>query len=136
MDAPSGSRHWATPIGLVACGWLLAAGAAVWWLAAESAVDRLFVGVLVLALAAAAAHGSICRPRLRADREGVTVRGLRGPRHWSWTAVTVRVRQDRRFGRTMRALELDADPDLVVLTRLDLGADPQDVAAELNTLRR
>lgn len=136
MDAPSGFQHWATPIGLVVCGWLLAAGAAVWWLATDSAVDRLFVGVLVLALAAAAAHGSICRPRLRADHEGVTVRGLRGPRHWSWPAVTVRVRQDRRFGRTMRTLELDADPDLVVLTRFDLGADPQDVAAELNTLRR
>ncbi|MBB5154278.1 PH domain-containing protein [Saccharopolyspora phatthalungensis] len=134
MEA-GGSRQWATPLGLVACGWVLAVAAAVWWLVAESATDRLFIGVLVVALAATAAHGSICRPRLRADREGVTVRGLRGPQHWSWPAVAVRVRQDRRFGRTVQTLELDADPELVVLTRLDLGADPQVVADELHALR-
>ncbi|PKW13501.1 PH domain-containing protein [Saccharopolyspora spinosa] len=131
----SGSRQWSTPVGLITCGWALAAAAAAWWLLAESPVDRLFIGVLVLALAATAAHGSICRPRLRADLDGVTVRGLRGPRHWPWPAVTIRVRHDRRFGRTVQALELDAEPELVVLTRLDLGADPQEVADELRALR-
>ncbi|MEV0082470.1 PH domain-containing protein [Saccharopolyspora sp. NPDC050642] len=135
MDA-SGSRQWSTPTGLVSCGWALAAAAALWWLLAEEAVDRLFIGVLVLALAAVSAHGSICRPRLRADAEGITVRTLLGRRHWPWPAVTVRVRQDRRLGRTVRTLELDADPQLIVLTRLDLGADPQDVADELRGLRR
>ncbi|QIZ35291.1 PH domain-containing protein [Saccharopolyspora sp. ASAGF58] len=132
----NGSRQWSTPIGLITCGWVLAGSAAAWWLLAESPVDRLFIGVLVLALAATSAHGSICRPRLRADLDGVTVRGLRGLRHWSWPAVSIRVRHDRRFGRTVQALELDADPELVVLTRLDLGADPQEVADELRALRR
>lgn len=135
MDV-SASRQWATPIGLVTCGWVLAAAAALWWLTAETATDRLFIGVLVLALAALAAHGSICRPRLSADSAGVTVRGLRGARHWSWSAITVRVRSQRRFGRTLRTLELDADPELVVLTKLDLGADPEEVEAELHTLHR
>ncbi|TDD56744.1 PH domain-containing protein [Saccharopolyspora elongata] len=135
MDA-SGSRQWSTPIGLVTCGWALAAAAALWWLLAEEAVDRLFVGVLVLALAAVSAHGSICRPRLRADAEGITVRTLLGRRHWAWPTVTIRVRQDRRLGRTVRTLELDADPQLIVLTRLDLGTDPQDVADEIRGLRR
>ncbi|MEU5852987.1 PH domain-containing protein [Saccharopolyspora shandongensis] len=135
MDA-SGSRQWSTPIGLIACGWVFAAAAALWWLLAEEAMDRLFIGVLVLALAAVSAHGSICRPRLRADVEGITVRTLLGRQHWAWPAVTIRVRQDRRLGRTVRTLELDADPQLIVLTRLDLGTDPQDVADELHGLRR
>ncbi|MEV5536906.1 PH domain-containing protein [Saccharopolyspora shandongensis] len=135
MDA-SGSRQWSTPIGLIACGWVFAAAAALWWLLAEESMDRLFIGVLVLALAAVSAHGSICRPRLRADVEGITVRTLLGRQHWAWPAVTIRVRQDRRLGRTVRTLELDADPQLIVLTRLDLGTDPQDVADELRGLRR
>ncbi|MEV6229323.1 PH domain-containing protein [Saccharopolyspora shandongensis] len=135
MDA-SGSRQWSTPIGLIACGWVFAAAAALWWLLAEEAMDRLFIGILVLALAAVSAHGSICRPRLHADVEGITVRTLLGRQHWAWPAVTIRVRQDRRLGRTVRTLELDADPQLIVLTRLDLGTDPQDVADELRGLRR
>lgn len=131
MDVPNGSQQWATPAGLVATGWVLTAAAVTWWFAAEAAVDRTFVGVLVLALAVASAHATICRPRLSADREGVTVRGLGGRRHWPWSAVTVQVRHHRRFGREVQSLELDADAALVILTRLDLGADPQDVAEAL-----
>ncbi|MCI2422303.1 PH domain-containing protein [Saccharopolyspora sp. K220] len=135
MDVPNGSQHWTTPIGLVTCGWVLAAAAALWWLVADAAVDRLFIGVLLLALVAVSAHASICRPRLQANRDGITVRGLRGPQHWPWPAVTVRVRHDRRFGRSVQTLELDTEADLVVLTKLDLGADPQDVADALSALR-
>ncbi|MGP4018601.1 PH domain-containing protein [Saccharopolyspora sp. 5N708] len=135
MDVPNGPLRWTTPIGLVTCGWVLAAAAALWWLFAEAAVDRLFIGVLLLALVAVSAHASICRPRLQADRDGITVRGLRGARHWPWPAIAVRVRCDRRFGRTVQILELDAETELVLLTRLDLGADPQDVADALSALR-
>lgn len=115
-------------------GWVLTAAAVAWWFAAESATDRLFVGVLVLALAAVSAHATLCRPRLSADRDGVTVRGVGGRRHWPWSAVTVRVRSHRRFGRDVQSLELDGD-ELVVLTRLDLGTDPQDVADALRAWR-
>ncbi|MER7078910.1 PH domain-containing protein [Saccharopolyspora kobensis] len=136
MDVPNGSQQWATPAGLVATGWVLTAAAAAWWFAAESAVDRTFVGVLVLALAVASAHATICRPRLSADREGVTVRGLGGRRRWPWSAVTVQVRSHRRFGREVQSLELDSDAVLVILTRLDLGTDPQDVAEALRDWQR
>ncbi|GAA0508121.1 hypothetical protein GCM10011581_19980 [Saccharopolyspora subtropica] len=137
MDEHSdGPLQWATPVGLVAAGWVLAALAAAWLLLADTAVDRVFIGAIVLALAAVSAHASICRPRLEADRSGITVRGVRGERRWSWPTVTIRVRRDRRLGRMVQSLELDTDADLVVLTRLDLGADPQDVADALHDLRR
>ncbi|MER7010476.1 PH domain-containing protein [Saccharopolyspora sp. NPDC000359] len=132
MDEPNGSQQWSTPIGLVVTGWALTAAAAAWWFAAESAVDRLFVGVLVLAFAAASAHATLCRPRLSANRGGITVRGVGGRRHWPWSALSVRVRRHRRFGHEVQSLELDADV-LVILTRLDLGADPQDVADALRS---
>ncbi|GAA4856743.1 PH domain-containing protein [Saccharopolyspora rosea] len=134
---PSGPAEWATPIGLVVFGWLLAAASVAWWVAATGPTDHLFIGVFAVAVIAASTFASACRPRLRADDEGITVRGLRGSRHWPWRAVAVRVQHSRRFGREVAMLELDADvAGFVVLGRFDLGADPHDVAAVLDALRR
>jgi hypothetical protein len=67
------------------------------------------------------------------------VRGLTGSRHWSWAEVNVRLAHTRRLGRDVAAVEVDADnaevPALVILGRLDLGADPEDVVAALLELR-
>ncbi|MFC7342521.1 PH domain-containing protein [Saccharopolyspora griseoalba] len=128
-------NSWAPAKGLVACGWALAAAAAAWFALTDAATDRLFVGVLVLALVAAAAHGSFVRPRLAADSTGLTVRTLTGSKHFDWPQVTVRVREHRRLGRTNAGLELDADPQLIVLGRLELGADPYEVAFRLHDLQ-
>ncbi|GAB3286512.1 hypothetical protein GCM10027563_20570 [Parasphingorhabdus pacifica] len=118
------------------CGWGLAGAAALWWWFADSPVDRLFVGVLVLVLATAATIGSVLRPRLLADSRGLTVRSLRGSRHWPWADVTVRIARGQRLGRTVESLELDtAEGELVVLGRTELGADPRDVADALDELR-
>lgn len=133
----SGPFEWATPIGLVVFGWVLAAASIAWWVSATGPTDRLFIGVFAVAVIAVSTFASACRPRLRADGAGVTVRGLRGSRHWPWRAVAVRVQRSRRFGREVSMLELDADDaGFVVLGRFDLGADPHDVAAVLDALRR
>ena len=51
----------------------------------------------------------------------------------------MRLVRTRRLGRDTATLEVDADnaepPALVVLGRLDLGADPEDVVDELLALR-
>ncbi|MFC7618436.1 PH domain-containing protein [Actinokineospora soli] len=90
--------------------------------------------LLLLAL-----FGTLARPRLSADHEGVTVRGPLSTRRWRWAEVNVRLVRTRRFGRETAAVELDADnadpPALVLLGRLDLGADPVDVADALVRLR-
>lgn len=130
------SREWSPQRGLIITGWILCAAAALWLILANSAVDRLFIGVLVLVLAAASAYGGVVRPRLFADPGGVTVRGWQGTRHFPWTEITFQVRRNERFGRTVESLELDLPDDkLLILTRLDLGEDPRDVAEALDEIR-
>ena len=136
VDEQPAPRQWATPIGLVACGWLLTGAAVLWMWMTDSPVDRLFVGVLTVALAAVSAWGSALRPRLRADSHGLTVRSLLGPKSWHWPDLTVRVVRHQRLGRTVEVLELDAaGGELIVLGRTELGADPQEVADALHELR-
>lgn len=144
-DHPAGIREWSPAPALVACGWLAAAAAAAWcvglWVAGADPAGRLIAAVAAVLLLAAALFGTRARPRLRADPDGLTVGGLLRRRHHPWPLVTaVRVLHVRRLGRQSPLLEIDtitADggEQLVVLGRLDLGADPEDVAAELRMLR-
>ncbi|MFR9728026.1 PH domain-containing protein [Saccharopolyspora sp. MS10] len=129
-------REWSPPLGLVSCGWALAGCSAVWWWLTDSAADRLFVAVLAVVLAVAAGAGSLLRPRLRADTSGIALRGFTGTRRHSWRGVEVRVRTRQRLGLSSSTLELELDSgELVVLGRLDLGEDPEDVADALDELR-
>ncbi|MBA8827747.1 hypothetical protein FHX42_005152 [Saccharopolyspora lacisalsi] len=136
-DTPS---RWSTPTWLVGCGWALTVAAALWWSTAPGAVDGLFIGVLVVVLAAVSVLGSILRPRLRADTTGITLRTPGGTKQWSWDQVRVRVRRSQRLGRTVETLELevpehDVGGGLVVLTKLDLGTDVTEVAERLDRIR-
>lgn len=140
MESDVVSRTWSTPASLTGFGWVLTAAAALWWLSTQDAGDRLFVGVLVLALAAVSTYASLLRPRLKADIDGVTVRSLSGVHRWPWQQVRVQVRRNQRLGRTVELLELDVPEQhrpggLIVLTKLDLGADARDVADQLDRIR-
>jgi hypothetical protein len=128
-------HSWAPDAPLVALAWVLAAAGAGGAFLIGDAPGRLLLGVLAAMAAFAGLFGTLARPRLVADPSGVTVRGLSGRRHWTWAEVTVRLTRTRRLGRDVATLELDADPDLVVLGRLDLGADPVDVVETLRALR-
>jgi Bacterial PH domain len=132
-------RNWAPKIELVVLALLLAAGAASWALFGADPPGRVLMGAVALLLALAALNGLLVRPRLTADSEGVTVRGLTGSRSWRWAEVNVRLVRNRRFGREVATLELDAEnsevPALVVLGRLELGTDPEDVVDALLALR-
>ncbi|MHA6779428.1 PH domain-containing protein [Pseudonocardia saturnea] len=102
---------------------------------------RLLAGCAALALLVAALYGTRARPRLRVDADGLTVGGLLRARHHPWPLVQgVRVLRTRRFGRENSLLEIDtvtADgaERLLLFGRLDLGADPEDVAPEVMDLR-
>ena len=115
---------------------------------AEDGAGRLIAGVATVGLVAAALFGSIARPRLAVDDQGVAVRSLTGVRSWPWRQVRrVRVVRHRRLGRDIPMLELDVldatDPTrpgeaverLIVLGRLDLNADPDDVHASIQRTR-
>ncbi|WP_428497968.1 PH domain-containing protein [Pseudonocardia sp.] len=87
--------------------------------------------------------GSRARPRLTVSPAGVGVRGLLHRRTYPWPAVTdVRVIQARRLGRETYLLGVDVRDEaaldgerLLVFGRLDLGADPVDVAATVMAAR-
>ncbi|MGY1718221.1 PH domain-containing protein [Blastococcus sp. SYSU DS0753] len=131
--------HWSppayVPAVLAACAALL--GAATLLL---DAPGRLLVGGAALLLLGLAAREALLRPRLATGPDGVTVRTLTGTRVLPWGLLRVHVRSARRWGTTVRTLELEApaagddDGVLVILGRWDLGADPATVAGELAQL--
>lgn len=146
MSDDDGHRdEWCPATGLVVIGWLGAAAAAAWAvLLARSGADpagQLLAAVTAVALALAAVYGTRARPRLRVDDSGITVTGLVRRRHLPWHVVQeVRVHQVRRWGRKSPFLEIDTvAPDgteqLFLFGRLDLNADPIDVAEVLNARR-
>jgi len=142
---PADVREWSPAAGLVVLAWLLAAGAALWcgalWWTSADPAGGLLAAVAALGAAFAALFGTRARPRLRADADGLTVGGLLRSRHHPWPFVTeVRVLRVRRLGRESSLLEVDtvaADGSerLLVFGRLDLAADPEDVAPQLRALR-
>ena len=144
-DHDSTIRTWSPAPGLVVVGWVGAAAATAWCvLLTTSGADpagRLLAGCAALALVVAALFGSCARPRLRVDADGLTVGGLLRARHHPWPLVQgVRVLRTRRFGRDNSLLEIDtvtADGGerLLLFGRLDLGADPEDVAPAVMDLR-
>ncbi|MPZ85894.1 MAG: PH domain-containing protein [Actinophytocola sp.] len=138
-QSPPTARTWAPKIELAALAWALAVAAALWAAFADDPPGRVLLGTVALVFALAGLFGVVARPRLTADPDGVTVRGLTGRRRWTWAEVNVRLVRTRRLGRDVATIELDADnavePALIVLGRLDVGTDPEDVVAALLELR-
>lgn len=129
------TRTWSTPAPAVAIAWVLGTLLGLATFLADENAGRLLLGLAAVLLGVLAAFGSLARPRLLADETGLTVRGFAGSRHLPWHRVKVKLVRTRRFGRETSTLELDAEEELVVLTRLDLGADPEEVAEVLHALR-
>ena len=104
------------------------------------APGRVLVGAGALLLLVLAVRDAVAPPRLAAGPGGVDVRTWGGRRHLPWPGLRVGVRDTRRLGIRSRTLELDTatGPDdegvLVVLSRRDLGADPDDVARDLRVI--
>lgn len=136
--------RWSPAPGLVATAWVgVAIFATVTLL--PGLVDlqgRLLSGLAGGALLLAAATGSLARPRLAADADGIQTRGMTGAHRYPWSWVQrVQVLRTRRFGREIPMLEIEiTDPDgderLLVFGRLELSADPDDVSDQLNRLAR
>lgn len=141
---PMTERRWAPQIGLVILGWVSTGLATGWFVFTQRPQDRVFATVVVVALLALSLAGTVSRPRLAAGPDGIAVRGLVRTRRWPWAAVRrLAVVRSRRLGRDVPVLELDVrpltDPDadelLLVFTRIELGAEPDDVLDALTALR-
>jgi hypothetical protein len=139
---PRAARNaWSAPTGLVATAWVLAVGALGYTVFNGDPPGRLVTGVATVGLALFALFGTLARPRLAADADGIEIRRLLGTRRLPWGSVRIRVSSTRRLGRTVSLLELDTGNDedvdggLVVLGWLDLGTEPAEVAEVLRTYR-
>ncbi len=138
-------RTWGPKPALIIVLWTGAAVAGVWFgLLVASGADpagRLLAGLAIVGLLGWAVFGTRARPRLQADAGGLTIGGLLRARHHPWPLVAdVRVARVRRWGRDSSLLEIetrnaDGDERLLVLGRLDLGADPEDVVNDLLACR-
>jgi len=103
----------------------------------------LLAAAAPLGLLLAAVGSRRPRPRPAVSPAGSDVRGLLPHRRYPWPQVTdVRVIQARRLGRETFLLGVDVRDDkaldgerLLVFGRLDLGADPVDVAATVMAAR-
>jgi hypothetical protein len=122
--------------------WVLCVGALAWTILADDPRGRILTALAAVGLLLFALFGTVARPRLSADADGIEIRRLGGRQRWPWGAVRISVSSTRRFGRTVSLLELDAGDDtedgdgvLVVLGWLDLGTEPEQVAAVLRTYR-
>ncbi|MFG3706948.1 PH domain-containing protein [Micromonospora sp. NPDC047670] len=133
------ARQWRVPTGLPA----LKLAGAVALLALALLLDEgdpVQLGLAVVAAAALAgwaARDLVAPVRLAVDPEGITVvRGFAGYRRLPWSVVE-RVAVDRRarLGLTSEVLEIDAGESLHLFGRLDLGADPAEVAQVLREAR-
>jgi Bacterial PH domain len=150
MNAPglpqSRQHTWASPPALVGMAWVLCVGALAWTILADDPRGRILTAIAAVGLLLFALFGTVARPRLSADPDGIEIRRLGGRQRWPWGVVRISVSSTRRFGRTVSLLELDtgndtADDDeddvggLVVLGWLDLGTEPEQVAAVLRAYR-
>jgi hypothetical protein len=138
-DRPA-AVEWSPRPGTVTTAWvlvvLLAGGAVL----LPTPPGKLLFGLGAVLFLLAALYGSVGRPRLRVDDTGITVRQLFTHRFWPWPTALIRVHRTRRLGREVGTLELDGPDDagverLAVLGRIDLGADPADVAVVLRDFR-
>jgi hypothetical protein len=93
--------------------------------------------VAIAGLAALTVRDVLAPVRVAADAGGVTVvSGYAGHVRLPWGDVTaVRVDERRRLLLHSRLLEIETGDDLHLFSAYDLGADVQDVAAELERLR-
>ena len=110
--------------------------AAVILTAALISGDRLAVLVGVAAALALSAFGLrdvLARDRLRADPKGVDlVHGYRGRAHLDWAEIEqLRIDERLRFGVRAQLLEVDADAQLYLFSRYDLGVQPDEALQAL-----
>ncbi|MFI9380896.1 PH domain-containing protein [Kutzneria sp. NPDC052558] len=138
MTEPTTTEYrWAPQAPLVGIGWVLTAIAVLLAVVGTDPGGRVLLTLAALLLAAISLFGTLARPRLRADEQGVTVRGLFSSRTWAWPEVRIRLAHGRRLGRVTSTVELTVlhDDGLIVFGKLDLGEDPVDVVEQLQALR-
>jgi hypothetical protein len=144
QNVPQPSTHrWSAPAALVVTTWALAIAAVGYTVFGGDPRGRILTAVAAAGLALFALFGTVARPRLAVDADGVEIRRLLGRQRLPWKSVRIKVSSTRRFGREVSLLELNTTTDddddeggLIVLGWLDLGTEPENVAAAIRAYWR
>lgn len=124
-----GARVWRPATQLLVGSVLLGALAIGGALLLREPLDRVVAGLAGLVLVGLAVAGR--RRRLVGGPRGLLITGLGGDRLVPWSAVRgIECGRTKRLGSTTLEIDL-VDDELVLFGRIELGADPSDVAAEL-----
>lgn len=124
-----GSRTWRPATALLVGVLLLAALGLVGAALPRDPLDRLVAGTLAVALLVVA--GVARRRRLVGGPRGLLITGLTGTRMLPWSAVRgVECGKTKRMGSATLEIDL-VDDELLLFGRVELGADPAEVTAEL-----
>ena len=123
MDKCAWGPRPAAVYGVGLAGILMAVGCAM---VASDPPGRILTGIAAVGLLVFAAGSWRAQPRLKVTSAGLVYRG------WFRTVTLlrgdielIRITEFRRFGRTVRLLEIDTvESLLIVLSRWDLGGDP------------
>ena len=130
VDNPVGPHQWGPSVpaiaGVAVAGVLMALGCRA---VATDPPGRILTGIAASGLLVIAAGAWRGRPRLAINGDGLTYRGWLRTRTLRRPDIeSIRITQFRRWGRTVRLLEIDSRTgQLFVLSRWDLGGDPLDV---------
>ncbi|GIJ35160.1 PH domain-containing protein [Verrucosispora sp. WMMD703] len=133
------AQQWRVPLGLpflklAAAASVLALGIL---LAAGDPLRPVLGGLAAAVLTGWGLRDLVAPVRLAVDPTGITVpAGLLSRRHLAWSMVET-IQVHRRSGRGLAGptLEIDTGDSLHLFSRLDLGADPAEVADALRTAR-
>ena len=124
-----GSQVWRPSRAMIAVLLGLAGLAVVGAALPREPLDRIVAGAAAAALLALA--GLAHRRRLVGGPRGLLIGTVGGPRLVPWSSVrTVECGRTKRMGSATLEIDL-VDEELLLFGRLELGADPADVAAAL-----
>jgi hypothetical protein len=101
----------------------------------EDPMGGLLFGIAAVALTAVALHGTVIRPRLTANSQGIRLRSLNGSTELAWDQLRCGVHVHRRLARETATLELEHGDSIFVFGWLELGQDPREVLADLEKLK-
>ncbi len=124
-----GSHTWRPLRPLLLLGAVGAAGAATWAILTTEPLDRLVAVFVAVVFAAVTAIGA--RRRLVAGPRGLLVHGIGSAQILPWSQIrSIRSARSAHLGISSSTIEIDTvDDDLLVFSRIDLGAEPADVLA-------
>ena len=135
--ADAGVRRYGPSRPVAAFVALIATAAAVEAYLAGAATGRLLLSATAAVLVVIAGIDLVFTPRLTATAAGIAVFTPGQRIRLRWDEIDeLRVDEHSHRGLANRALEIESDGRLIVLSKRSLGRDPRDVYAELVQLRR